>query len=241
MMQLSVVIPAYNEEDRIIPTIQQFNTFLSAKNIAFEIIVVDDGSSDKTVEKVSALKHQMFSVEIISLRENRGKGCAVRQGMLAAEGQICMFSDADGSTPVWQLDKLLQPILEDKADIVIGSRYLHDSDVVKAQPGMRVAWSRLVNWFVQKLILPGIADPHCGFKAFSADAVRQIFPPCMVNGWSFDLEVLALARRMRLRTAEVPVTWVNDERSKARIRHLPREFYNVYKIRKRLQNEMAPA
>lgn len=234
MTNLSVIIPAYNEEQRIIPTIQQFQSFLSKKAISFEIIVVDDGSTDKTVEVVAALQQQLPQLSIIALPANKGKGHAVRKGMLAAKGKIRMFADADGSTPVEELDKLLQPLWQDKADIAIGSRYLHDSEVVKAQPKLRVIWSRTVNRLVQNLLLPGITDTHCGFKAFTENAARQIFAACTIDGWSFDLEVLAIARKLQLRTEEIPVKWANDERSKGKIRHMPRELYSFYKIRKHI-------
>jgi dolichyl-phosphate beta-glucosyltransferase len=233
MKELSMIIPAYNEAARIGPTLLSFYNFLATKEISFEIIVVDDGSTDQTVELVKGLKTEIPELLIIAMPHNKGKGCAVRTGMLKAQGQIRLFSDADGSTPIEEMDKLLPPILAGEADITIGSRYLDGAEIDKAQPAFRIVWSRFANRVVQQILLPGIVDPHCGFKAFSAAAAEKIFSLCTVNEWSFDLEVLALARSLNLRIAEFPVKWTNDERSKGRISQLPKEILNLYRIKKR--------
>ena len=133
----------------------------------------------------------------------------------------------------------LRHLTEGSFDIAIGSRYLEQSAVAVAQPKVRVVWSRLVNKVVQRVLLPGIVDPHCGFKAFTAEAAVKVFTLCKVDGWSFDLEALAVAQSLDLRIREVAVKWVNDARSKARVSQLPREFYSVYKIRKRLGDRMS--
>jgi dolichyl-phosphate beta-glucosyltransferase len=157
----------------------------------------------------------------------------VRRGMLAATGRVRLFSDADGSTPIDELDPLLQALAAG-ADIAIGSRYLAASRVTRPQPWCRRVWSRVVNRVVQRVLLPGVADTHCGFKAFTA-AAAHTFAACTVDGWSFDLEVLARARTQGLRIQEVPVRWENDARSKVRIRQLPREFQHVYHLRRQLR------
>ncbi|RYE25630.1 MAG: glycosyltransferase family 2 protein, partial [Sphingobacteriales bacterium] len=216
-MNLSIVIPAYNEAERITPTIHQFYKYLIAKHIPFEILVVDDGSADDTVAVVTALQPNMPQLTVLPLPANKGKGNAVRQGMLAARGSVRVFSDADGSTPIEELEKLLQTLERGDTDISIGSRYVEGAEVTAAQPKFRVVWSRLTNKLVQRMLLPGIADPHCGFKAFTADAARKVFQQCSVDGWSFDLEALAIARKLHLKITEVPVKWANDERSKGRI------------------------
>jgi dolichyl-phosphate beta-glucosyltransferase len=211
-MELSLIIPAFNEAQRIGPTLQRVHRFLAARPASFEIIVVDDGSADDTLALVTALAGELPGLRVLCSPANRGKGHAVRLGMLAASGRVRLFSDADGSTPIDELDPLLQA-LATGADIAIGSRY-------------RV---------VQLVLLPGVADTHCGFKAFTAAAAAHIFTACTVDGWSFDLEVLARARAQGLRIQEVPVRWENDERSKARIRQLPREFQHMYRFRKQLR------
>jgi dolichyl-phosphate beta-glucosyltransferase len=232
-MNLSIVIPAFNEAERIIPTIQQFHKYLSDKQMVFEIIVVDDGSADDTVAVVSQLQQHMPRLSVIPLPANKGKGNAVRQGMLAARGSIRLFSDADGSTPIEEIDKLLKVLERGDTDIAIGSRYMQESEVVKAQPKFRVVWSRLTNKLVQRMLLPGIADPHCGFKAFTADAAKKVFQRCTIDGWSFDLEALAIAQQLHLKITEVPVKWANDERSKGRISQMPREIWSFWRIRRR--------
>jgi dolichyl-phosphate beta-glucosyltransferase len=233
-MELSLIIPAFNEAQRIGPTVRRFHGFLAARPASFEIIVVDDGSTDDTVALVTALAGELPGLRVLCSPANRGKGHAVRQGMQAATGCIRLFSDADGSTPIDELDPLLLALAQG-ADIAIGSRYLADSRVTRPQPWFRLVWSRLVNRVVQRVLLPGVVDPHCGFKAFTAAAAARTFAACTVDGWSFDLEVLARARAQGLRIREVPVHWENDDRSKARIRQLPSEFRHVYRIRKQLR------
>jgi dolichyl-phosphate beta-glucosyltransferase len=233
-MELSLIIPAFNEAQRIGPTLQRVHRFLAARPASFEIIVVDDGSADDTLALVTALAGELPGLRVLCSPANRGKGHAVRLGMLAASGRVRLFSDADGSTPIDELDPLLQA-LATGADIAIGSRYLAASRVTRLQPWFRRVWSRLVNRVVQLVLLPGVADTHCGFKAFTAAAAAHIFAACTVDGWSFDLEVLARARAQGLRIQEVPVRWENDERSKARIRQLPREFQHMYRFRKQLR------
>lgn len=233
-MELSVIIPAFNEAQRIGPTLRRFHRFLAARPASFEILVVDDGSVDDTVALVTALAGELPGLRVLCSPANRGKGHAVRLGMQAATGRIRLFSDADGSTPIDELDPLLQALAEG-ADIAIGSRYLAASRVTRPQPWFRLVWSRLVNRVVQRVLLPGIVDTHCGFKAFTAAAAAHTFAACTVDGWSFDLEVLARARAQGFRIREVAVRWEDDDRSKARIGQLPREIQHVYRIRKQLR------
>ncbi|MBF9238057.1 glycosyltransferase family 2 protein [Hymenobacter sp. BT683] len=234
-MELSLIIPAFNEAQRIGPTLQRVHRFLAARPARFEILVVDDGSTDDTVALVTALAGKLPGLRVLCSPANRGKGHAVRVGMLAATGRVRLFSDADGSTPIEELDPLLQALAAG-ADIAIGSRYLAASRVTRPQPWGRRVWSRLVNRVVQRVLLPGVVDTHCGFKAFTAAAAAKTFAACTVDGWSFDLEVLARARAHGLRIREVPVRWENDERSKARIRHLPQEIGHVYHLRQELRH-----
>lgn len=232
MIELSIIIPAFNEEERISGTILSFDKYLSHKSISYELIVVDDGSSDDTIAVVEALGLTIPSLRVIPLAENLGKGAAVREGMLAAVGKIRLFSDADGATPIEELDKVIQPLLANESDISIGSRYHESSDVQKKQPLYRVIWSRFANKIIQRILLPGVVDPHCGFKAFTANAANALFRKSKINEWSFDLEILALAKNMDYRIAEIPVKWTHDERSKGRLSQLPKEIINIYKIRK---------
>ena len=233
-MELSLIIPAFNEARRIEPTLRSAYRFLAARSASFEIIVVDDGSTDDTVALVTALAGELPGLRVLCSPANRGKGHAVRLGMRAATGQVRLFCDADGSTPIDELDALLQALAAG-ADIAIGSRYLAASRVTRPQPWLRRVWSRLVNRVVQRVLLPGVADTHCGFKAFTAAAATHTFGACTVDGWSFDLEVLARARAHGFRIQEVPVRWANDARSKARLRQLPQELRHVCRIRQQLR------
>jgi glycosyltransferase involved in cell wall biosynthesis len=233
-MELSLIIPAFNEAQRIGPTLRGAHRFLAARPASFEIIVVDDGSTDETVALVAALAGELPGLRVLCSPSNRGKGHAVRLGMRAATGQVRVFADADGSTPIEELDALLQALAAG-ADIAIGSRYLAASRVTRPQPWGRRVWSRLVNRVVQRVLLPGVADTHCGFKAFTAAAAAHTFAACTVDGWSFDLEVLARARASGFCIREVPVRWANDARSKARLWQLPQEFWHVCRLWQQLR------
>lgn len=234
MVDLSIIFPAYNESKRIGKTIKSFNEFISNKDLSYEFIIVDDGSTDNTSEFLNSLHDKIPNLRVITMPQNKGKGAAVREGMLAANGEIRLFSDADGSTPIEELDKLLTPLISQDCDIAIGSRYLDNSNIAKKQPFYRRVWSRLANRIIQKTLLPGIVDPHCGFKAFKSEAAIAIFNESKVNEWSFDLEVLALAKSMKYKVAEIPVKWAHDEQSKGKLSHLPKEILNVYRIKKRI-------
>ena len=197
-------------------------------------MVVDDGSTDRTVQLIKALELEHHHLKLVVQPENKGKGAAVKRGMLAAIGEIRVFMDADESTPISELEKLLTPIIHYGADISIGSRYLPSSDVAVPQPWHRRVWSRFANQIVQNILLPGIVDPNCGFKAYTAAAAEKIFSKCEINQWSFDLEALGLARSYNHTIAEVPVRWLNDERSKGKFSHLPQEIRNLFIIKHRI-------
>jgi glycosyltransferase involved in cell wall biosynthesis len=145
---------------------------------------------------------------------NKGKGAAVRLGMLEAKGQIRVMCDADGSMPPEQLPKLLAPIIGCQASIAIGSRYADGAKTDVKQPFYRVIWSRLANRVIQRSLVPGVRDTQCGFKAFTAEAAHDLFRVARIDGWAFDLEVLALAKRRGFEIAEVGVEWKDDKRSR---------------------------
>lgn len=213
-MDISIIIPAFNEELRIAPTLRSVDGFFANKGLRYEILVVDDGSSDATVALVESMATEMPALRCLANPENRGKGYAVRTGMLAARGAVRVMCDADGSMPPDQMPKLLQPIFSGAADVAIGSRYSEGASTDAQQPGWRVAWSRLANSIIQRSLVEGIEDTQCGFKAFSAAAADAIFSRATIDGWAFDLEALALAKRMGFRISEHGVTWSDDERSR---------------------------
>ena len=212
--ELSIVIPAYNEEHRIRPTLLEIDELLSTSGLSYEILVVDDGSKDGTVALTRDMSRYMPAVRCLATKPNRGKGHAVRVGMLAARGAIRIMCDADGSTPARELPKLVNPIRLGEADIAIGSRYVSGSSCDRKQPFYRRWWSRLANRVVQSVLVPGILDTQCGFKAFSAEAAERVFSRARIDGWAFDLEVLALARRMGFQVMEQGISWSDDARSR---------------------------
>ncbi|MFZ4796113.1 MAG: dolichyl-phosphate beta-glucosyltransferase [Bacteroidia bacterium] len=235
MVELSIIFPAYNEVDRIGKTLHLFSNYLNKKGIIYELIIVDDGSTDETVNFVKKLQKKIPAIIVIPTIKNYGKGHAVRIGMLQSKGKIRLFSDADGSTPIECIDKVIAPIINGDYDISIGSRYLKDSELDRVQPFIRKMWSNFANAIIRKYFIPGIYDLHCGFKAFKAQAAIDIFSKCIINGWTFDIEVLGIARNLKFKITEVPVKWSNDERSKGSFLHLPKEIYSLLKIKKQLQ------
>jgi len=213
VVDLSLIIPAYNEELRLLPTLERLHAHLSARPMSYEILVVDDGSRDNTCEVVEAAAARIPNIVLVRQRPNRGKGAAVRRGMFAVCGRIRVMWDADCSMPPEELPRLLAPILAGKAEIAIGSRYAAGARTVK-QPRYRVWWSRLCNKVVQRWLVPRVLDTQCGFKAFTARAALNLFGSATIDGWAFDLEILALARRRGFAIEEVGVEWKDDERSR---------------------------
>jgi len=215
-IDLSIVVPAYNEEHRLPPTLARLHAYLSSQSALprYEIVVVDDGSRDATCAVVEAAMASIPNLRLVRQMPNRGKGAAVRLGMLAAHGQIRIMSDADGSMSPDQLPRLLAPILAGTAEISIGSRYADGAKTNIEQPRYRVLWSRLANLLVQRSLVPGIRDTQCGFKAFTAEAAVDVFRRGQIDGWAFDLEILALAGRAGYAIAEVGVEWTDDRRSR---------------------------
>ena len=213
-VDLSIVVPAFNEEHRLPPTLARLSAYLQTQPLRWEIVVVDDGSRDATCAVVEAAMASIPNLRLVRQTPNRGKGAAVRLGMLAARGQIRVMSDADGSMSPDQLPRLLAPILAGTAEISIGSRYAEGARSNIKQPWYRVVWSRLANRVIQRSLVPGVRDTQCGFKAFTAEAARALFSVGRIDGWAFDLEILALARLTGFAIAEVGVEWTDDRRSR---------------------------
>jgi dolichyl-phosphate beta-glucosyltransferase len=211
---VSVVIPAYNEELRLGPTLERIHAFMQHGPLTYEIIVVDDGSKDGTVALAQSMTTSIANLRVVVQPKNQGKGAAVRAGMLAAKGRVRVMCDADCSMPPEEMPKLLARIASGEAEIAIGSRYCAGAEVAKKQPLYRRLWSRLANRVIQKTLVPGVLDTQCGFKAFTDEAAIDLFQRAQINGWAFDLEILALARRRAWGIAEVAVSWQDDERSR---------------------------
>ncbi|HEU0033595.1 MAG TPA: dolichyl-phosphate beta-glucosyltransferase [Kofleriaceae bacterium] len=236
-VDLSIIVPAYNEEHRLPPTLARLDAFLSRQPLRYEVIVVDDGSRDQTCAVVEQTMRTMPGLRLVRQLPNRGKGAAVRRGMLAARGQIRVMCDADCSMPPEQLPRLLAPITACKAEIAIGSRYAEGAKTDIKQPMYRVLWSRLCNKVIQRSLVPGVRDTQCGFKAFTAEAARDLFRVARIDGWAFDLEILALARRRGFLIEEVGVEWLDDRRSRINpIKDMWKVISEAMTIRKNLRN-----
>ena len=210
---LSVVIPAFNEAARLPRYLDEVVGFLEARGKPYEVVVVDDGSTDGTAAVVRALAARHPTVRLLPLGRNRGKGAAVCAGMLAAMGSARLFTDADGATPIGELTRL-EPALATGADLAIGSRVLVDPAVsVRTRPH-RVAAGRVFNWLVARLGVRGVADSQCGFKLFTAEAAEALFGSLQTAGFAFDVELLLRAQARGYRIVEVPVNWADQEGSK---------------------------
>lgn len=208
-------MPAYNEEARLPETLRRIEKYFSQTEWSFhEILVVDDGSTDRTLEEAICFANGNPNIRVLRNPGNRGKGFSVRHGMLEARGEWRLFSDADLSTPIEELDKLWQTVQQRKVDVAIGSRALDRSLIGIHQPGLRETAGKVFN-FVMRLAtgLP-FADTQCGFKIFRADAAREVFSRQRLERFGFDVEVLFIARKLGYSAAEVPVRWNHAEGSK---------------------------
>lgn len=216
-LDLSIVIPAYNEGQRLPKTLDSIFAYLRSRSYRAEIIVVDDGSSDRTPEIVCAARQKYPELRLLANRGNRGKGFSVRHGMLEARGEIALFSDADLSTPIEEADKLIAAIVERGYDAAIGSRAVDRNLIEVHQPVIReqagIFFNRMARWIM------GIefSDTQCGFKAFRKKRTQIVFEQQRIERFGFDPEILFLAKRHGLGVAEVPVRWSHDAATKVNV------------------------
>jgi glycosyltransferase involved in cell wall biosynthesis len=230
-MRLSVIIPSYNEEKRLPKTLAAIEEYLKNQNYDYEIIVVNDGSKDNTAQVVENLKSQITNLHLIDNKVNHGKGYVVRQGMLAAQGEYRLFTDADNSTSIDQVENMW-PWFEKGYDIVIGSRDITGAKIPVPQPWYRRKIGDVFNLMVQVLAgLWGIWDTQCGFKGFTAKAAQDIFSKTKIDGFAFDVEVLVLAKKLGYKVKEIPVTWINDPESRVKFKHIFKMLQEILKIR----------
>jgi len=236
---LSIIIPAYNEAERLPKTLLDIDKRLAAAAYSYEIVVVNDGSTDNTAAIVKNMVKMVRNLKLIDLKDNSGKGGTVRQGMLLSSGTIRLFMDADNSTSVDQFEKMM-PYFKEGFDVVIGSRTMKGAQLDPPEPIYRRIAGKLGNFFIQLLVLPGLGDTQCGFKAFTADAAEKVFKLSQVPGWAFDVEILALAKKMNYRIKEIPVRWVNDVRSHLNALTYLKFFGETIRIRWWLWNKKYP-
>jgi dolichyl-phosphate beta-glucosyltransferase len=213
---LSIIIPAYNEASRIEPTIRDIVTYCRNGRRVFELILIDDGSRDNTSSIGRLLSEEFPELRLIRLAANQGKGFAVRTGVLNAIGRTVLFADADGATPISEIERL-ESALESGADVAVGSR-ARPAEGVRVQAKLyRHLIGRTFHLLVEWLADPGVKDTQCGFKLFRSAVSHDLFSRMRMNGFSFDVEVLVMARRRGYRVAEVPVNWTHKPGSKVRL------------------------
>jgi dolichyl-phosphate beta-glucosyltransferase len=233
-MEISVIIPAYNEAKRITPTIKSVVEYLDILvQDSYEIIIVLDGSKDNTLEVVSKLSKKYNKIKIIDNKINRGKGAVVRQGILESKGDYVLFMDADNSTRIDELDKILS-VMKQGTDIVVGSRDMQESKIEVRQARYKEIFGDFGNYWIQILLLGGIKDTQCGFKVFSGKVARHIFSKLNMKGWSFDIELLALARYLGYSIKEMPVIWYNDYSSHVKLKDYIQVLIDTIVIKYRL-------
>ena len=214
-LDLSVIVPAYNEAERIPKTLERLREYFSGQSCSYEIIVVLDGPTDNTRDVLKRLSGGIPHLKIIDRPIHRGKGFTVREGMLKASGRMRVFTDADNSTDIDHFGRM-RPLFDQGYDVVIASRSARDAPEAE-QAVSQIWYKRLIgmagNLIVQLIAVSGIWDTQCGFKGFRAQAAEEIFSRAKISGWGFDIEVLALARVLKFKVGIIPAHWINDARS----------------------------
>ena len=226
-MFLSVVIPAYNEEKRIPATLKSLKEYFKDKDYKYEILVVVDGAKDNTAQVVKDAG--VPNLRLIDNQKNCGKGCVVKQGMLEAKGDYRLFMDADNSTKINEVEKMI-PLFE-KYDVVIASIAVKGAKVVHSEKSFKRIFGQMGNLFIQLMLVPGVKDTQRGFKVFSANAAEDIFKRLTLDRWGFDFEALAVARKLGYEIKEVPINWKNDPKSLVTLGAYIKTLLEVVKVR----------
>lgn len=232
-MYLSIIVPAYNEEKRIPRTLRAIHSYMSKQDYDYEIIVANDGSKDHTKEVVLELTKEIPHLIFLDLPKNGGKGYAVQQGILSSKGDFCLFTDADNSTSIEQIEKLL-PFIAQGYDIVVSSRHAPGANILIPQPKMRIILGTLFRTFVGILLPTGVYDTQNGFKLFTRPAAFTIFSQQRVFRWAFDVEVLSIAKKLGFNIKEVGITWKNDEASQMNFKGMVNSIWELFIVRKNL-------
>ncbi len=233
-MYLSIIIPAYNEEKQLANTLKEIDKYLSKQTYDYEILVVNDGSKDRTAEVGREQVSVIRNLKMIDNKENHGKGYVVRQGMLEAKGEYRIFSDADNATSIDQIENMW-PQFEKGYEVVIGSRDIKGTIIALPQPWWRIMLGNVFNLLVQVISgLWGIWDTQCGFKGFTARTAKDIFSKCKIHRFAFDVEVLVLAKKMGYKIKEIPVIWRNNPESRVKFKSMIKMLLEIFQIRKNL-------
>lgn len=232
---LSVVVPVFNEEKKIEQDMAMIYGYFEKQNYSFEVVVVDDGSADGTLEKLKMLEKKYRGMRIVHYKPNHGKGCAVKTGILHSQGDYVLFADAGGCVPYGEVEKGLV-VLKNGYDVAIGSRALVDSNIVVLQPRYRQIGGRLFWYAVRFFIgIKGLSDTQCGFKIFKREVAHEIFENVKIDGFMFDAEWILIAQKLGCKMKEFPVQWACDKDS--RFRPFPgmfRVIYDLIRIRSRI-------
>lgn len=228
---VSVVVPIYNEEARIRTSLSRMLGYLRSRFRHFEIVLVDDGSTDDTQHEIVAVAERDQRVRVLSFNQNHGKGFAVRHGMLKAEGDVIIFTDADLSTPIEEVEKVIRE-LSSGYPVVAGSRQHPGSVICVRQSWLRETMGKTFNWLVRSLLGLPFRDTQCGFKGFSREPAKEIFSRTRIDGFAFDVEVLLVAQRLGYPVKDIPISWTNSPASKVKILHdslyMLKELFTIY-------------
>lgn len=227
---LSVIIPAYNEAQRLPLTLIDIDKHLEQQEYSYEIVVVNDGSTDKTADIIKTFVPLIENLKLIDNKENKGKGAVVRQGMLAAKGTWRLLMDADNSTSIVEFNKMI-PYFKEGYEVVIGSRDAKGARTMPPQPLYKRALGNIGNLIIQALLVPGVWDTQCGFKCFSDEVAQKVFSIAKIDRWGFDAEALALARKFGYEIKEMPIFWVNDTRTHVKMSAYLQVLLETAKIR----------
>ena len=223
--ELSIVIPAFNEECRLPKTLRRLGTFCNDLKITWEVLLVVEKSEDRTLEIANSAAASQAYFRVLNPGVHRGKGFAVRQGMMAARGSVVLFMDADLSVPLDEISAFNAYLMaHPEADVLVGSRKHAQSRILKRQTWLRQRMGEIFNWILQRVAGVKIRDTQCGFKAFRREAAQAIFSRQRLDGFAFDVEVLLLAEKLGFRTVELPVQWINSPDSKV---HIVRDSYKM--------------
>ncbi|PIP22682.1 MAG: hypothetical protein COX37_02770 [Candidatus Nealsonbacteria bacterium CG23_combo_of_CG06-09_8_20_14_all_39_17] len=230
-MYLSIIIPAYNEEKRIPSTLKEIDLYLRTQTYEYEIIVVNDGSKDGTAGVVNGLISEIKNLKLIDNKENHGKGFVTRQGLSEAKGEYRLFTDADNSTSIDQVEKML-PEFKKGYDIIIGSRDIKGAILIPAQPMIRRFLGEVFGFLTNFLCGTwGLMDTQCGFKGMTKGSVDKVIPKCRIDRFAFDPEILAVSKKFGFKIKEIPVTWKNDLASTVKFSGMVKMGLDLLKIR----------
>lgn len=239
LIDISVIIPVYNERQRLSRTLAEVCEYLSTQESHWEVILADDGSRDDSAALAEEFSRAEPRVRLLRSKVNRGKGHAVRRGVLASRGRQVLYCDADQATPIAELARLRER-LNAGFDAAVGSRAGPRARVEVRQPAARILFGRLGNHLIRWCAVPGIRDTQCGFKLFDGDKARQVFGVAGIDGWGFDVEVLHLFARFGWSVSEVPVRWAHQDGSKVRPGDYLRVLLDVFRVRRRHARQWGP-